>query len=100
MSGLRPFPRLTVVAILALTGFALPRPALANSRYPATNQLFFDPASADTLYLRATFGLLASSDRGDHFKWICEGAVGFDGELDPAYAVFAGGHLEIGRAHV
>jgi len=69
--------------------------ASANGRFPAANQLVIDPADAEHLLLRATYGLLASHDGGESFSWICEDVLGDVGESDPAVAILRGGQLVV-----
>jgi photosystem II stability/assembly factor-like uncharacterized protein len=70
--------------------------AHANGRFPAAGQLVVDPMMPDHLILRATFGILESTDRGKHWGWICEEAVGYAGVEDPAMSVTADGSLIAG----
>jgi hypothetical protein len=78
----------------ALVGVALtaaPGPALANGRYPLSQQLLFDPSNASALYLRATYGILASRDAGASWWWICESGVGYESGEDPMMGIYADG---------
>jgi MYXO-CTERM domain-containing protein len=68
----------------------------ANGRYPSAQQLVEQPDDPNRLWLRATFGLLTSTDRGRTWNWVCEEAVGYRGTTDPAIAVTAGGNLLAG----
>jgi hypothetical protein len=68
-------------------------PASANGRYPAASQLVISPSDPNSLLLRATFGFLLSRDGGATWDWICEQAVGYAGEQDPAIGVTASGSL-------
>jgi photosystem II stability/assembly factor-like uncharacterized protein len=68
-------------------------PALGNGRYPNADMLIVDPGDPNHLVLRATFGTLISSDQGQHWSWICEEAVGYAGQRDPAITVLADGSL-------
>jgi hypothetical protein len=43
--------------------------------------------------LRATFGVLVSADRGATWDWICESAVGYGTNEDPALSITGGGGL-------
>jgi hypothetical protein len=43
--------------------------------------------------LRATFGILVSADRGATWDWICESAVGYGTNEDPALGITSGGGL-------
>jgi hypothetical protein len=66
------------------------RPALANGAFPAVSQLVSDPADADHLVLRSTFGLLVTRDRGANWDWLCEGGLGYK-DVQPPMAVLPGG---------
>lgn len=77
---------LTAAAIVATT-----TRGLANGRYPNAQQLLVDPGNPDHLVLRATFGILDSTDGGASWSWICEQAVGYMG--DPSLVAFSGGRL-------
>jgi len=82
-------------AALALSLAALP--ALANGRFPATNQLVVMPGKPTQLMVRSTFGLLVSSDQGKNWDWICEQAAlgpnGAAGTEDPGVALTASGAI-------
>ncbi len=78
----------TLASLLALAGaLALPRTARANGRFPATSQLVAAPTKPDVLVLRATFGILLSRDGGGRWDWVCEKAIGYSGQEDPAIGV-------------
>lgn len=79
---------LVVLAVLLLEGVAL-----ANGRFPASSAVIFDPHDAKTMYVRVTFGLLATRDGGASWRWICESAIGFSGIEDPTYVVTPKGTL-------
>jgi len=67
------------------------RPALANGRFPAANQLTFDPNDARHIVVSTTFGLLESRDGGVTFDYRCEFALGITGEQDTMTAITANG---------
>lgn len=75
-------------ALACLLGAA--RIAHANGALPSVDQLLVDPAAPDHLYLRATFGLLRSFDRGQSWDWLCEAGMGY-ADLQPPMAVLPGG---------
>jgi photosystem II stability/assembly factor-like uncharacterized protein len=83
---------------VALVALALPSASQANGRFPRANQLSIDPSDPRHLVLRATFGLLLSDDGGSSFGWVCESALGFSGDLDPAVTVFENGAVVAGFA--
>jgi MYXO-CTERM domain-containing protein len=84
------------VSCLALGLLALPSPAAANGRYPASGQIVLSPITPDTLLVRATYGLLYSTNAGQSWGWICEPAVGFNSEEDPMMGFTADGSLLAG----
>ncbi len=67
--------------------------AHANGRFPASSGVFFSPADPDVVFLRVTFGLLVSRDRGATWDWVCERAVGVSGIEDPMYGAMSDGTL-------
>lgn len=91
-------PKLLRVALLALLGLGFSAESLANGRFPRANQLLVDGSDPSHLVLRATFGLLLSSDNGVSWRWVCESALGFQGDLDPALAIFENGGVVAGFA--
>lgn len=82
-----------VLALVLALGLLLPRPARANGRFPASNAVIFDPHDEKTVYVRVTFGLLATHDGGQTWHWVCERAIGFSGVEDPTYVVTPKGTL-------
>jgi MYXO-CTERM domain-containing protein len=70
--------------------------ASANGRFPAAGQLVVDPSDPQHLVLRATFGILETSDGGTNWGWICEKAVGYTGVEDPAMGVTSDGSILAG----
>lgn len=71
-------------------------PAGANGRFPQAQQLVQAPSDPSRLVLRATYGLLVSSDAGGSWHWICEQSIGYSGVEDPAVGITAGGTLLAG----
>ena len=71
--------------------------AHANSRLPATNQLVVAPDNPSRLLLRATFGFLFSDDAGQNWDWLCEAAIPYTGQEDPAVALLNGGNVLSGQ---
>ena len=80
----------------ALVCLAAPAVASANGRFPAAGQIALDPASADTILVRATYGLLLTKDHAKQWGWICEDAVGFGGSEDPMLSFTADGSILAG----
>lgn len=54
------------------------------------------PGDPSTVYLRSTFGILQSKDGGKTWRWICEKALGYEGQWDPSIAVTRDGRLWVG----
>jgi hypothetical protein len=88
--------RATVRLALALAALALAAPAQANGRYPAAGQIAIHPTNPDVLLVRATYGLLFTTNGGQSWSWICEPAVGYGGVEDPMMAFTADGTLLAG----
>jgi photosystem II stability/assembly factor-like uncharacterized protein len=81
-------------AALALSLLA-PAAARANGSFPAVSQLVADPADAEHLVLRTTFGLLVTRDRGANWDWLCEAGAGYK-DIEPPMAVLPGGVILLG----
>ncbi|WP_433933128.1 MYXO-CTERM sorting domain-containing protein [Sorangium cellulosum] len=81
--------------LLAAALAALPSPAAANGVFPSADQIVFDPADPARAVARMTYGLLTTRDGGASWRWICEGAVGYDdtGGQAPPIAAVAGGRV-------
>ncbi|WP_437876978.1 WD40/YVTN/BNR-like repeat-containing protein [Sorangium sp. So ce513] len=84
-------PALLLAAALA----ALPSPAAANGVFPSADQIVFDPADPARAVARMTYGVLTTRDGGASWRWICEGAVGYDDTVGraPPIAAAAGGRV-------
>jgi hypothetical protein len=52
------------------------RPAWANGRFPASNQIVFSPSDPNLIVARTTFGILPSHDNGATWDYLCEDALG------------------------
>ncbi|CAN5786665.1 hypothetical protein BH09MYX1_BH09MYX1_59110 [soil metagenome] len=78
----------SVVAVALSSSIAAT--AHANGRIPEANQLTVNDADPDFLYLRVSFGVLLSHDRGKSFEWVCESAIGYTGTFDPPIAIAEG----------
>jgi photosystem II stability/assembly factor-like uncharacterized protein len=70
--------------------------ARANGRFPQAQQIVHVPGDPSTVYLRATFGILQSKDGGQSWRWICEKALGYEGQWDPSIAATRDGRLWVG----
>lgn len=73
--------------------------ALANGRFPRAQQIVSTPGDPRRVFLRATFGVLASFDGGTSWRWLCEDAIGFSGTWDPPVAATSDGRLYMGLEH-
>jgi len=80
------------------TFISISRSTAANGRYPASNKIVFAPEDANLVLVRATYGVLLSTDQGATWTWICESALGLPPttEEDPPLGVTAGGALVVG----
>src|SRR6478609_3387574 len=87
-----------VAVLCSMASLVWPAAALANGRFPSANQLLIDPADSSHFVLRATYGLLSSHDAGRSFEWLCEDAVGNQGDADPALVVLEDGTVAAGFA--
>lgn len=85
--------RLLVAVLFSVAAQFGARPAKANGRYPAAQQLVLDPGNPNRLWLRATYGVLTSGDKGKTWDWICESAIGYGPREDPLLAVSADGQV-------
>ena len=88
--------RIAVGLLLISLGLAYTAPAHANGRFPQAQQIEHVPGDPNTVYLRATFGILVSKDGGKTWRWICERAIGYEGQWDPEIAVTRDGTLWVG----
>jgi hypothetical protein len=87
---------LALGALLSLAWMSEITLVRANGRFPAAQQLVVHPHDPNRLWLRTTYGLLTSSDRGKAWRWVCEQAIGYGGNDDPAVAVTGSGSLLAG----
>ncbi|MBN9167746.1 MAG: exo-alpha-sialidase [Myxococcales bacterium] len=71
-------------------------PARANGRFPEAQLIESVPGDPSTVFLRATFGVLVSRDAGKTWRWICERALGYDGQWDPPVTATRDGRLWVG----
>ncbi|WP_437282078.1 hypothetical protein WME90_16400 [Sorangium sp. So ce375] len=85
---------LSVSALLSVA--TLSSPASANGRFPAAGLIASHPSDPSRLMVRATYGLLATLDGGERWRWICESVVGFGGNEDPMLAFLADGTIIAG----
>lgn len=83
---------------LALATLHYATPAHANGRYPQAMQFVEDPGDANRLWLRSTYGLVTSADRGATWALICELGLGMNpnGIFDPMFGVHADRSVVIG----
>lgn len=50
--------------------------ALANGRFPQSNQILFSPTQSNLIVVRNTFGITISKDGGNSWYWLCEDTLG------------------------
>jgi hypothetical protein len=86
----------TALFIAASSLALLSTEAHANGRFPEAQVIENVPGDGSTLFLRATFGILVSRDAGRRWRWICERALGYEGQWDPPIAVTRDGRLWVG----
>jgi photosystem II stability/assembly factor-like uncharacterized protein len=84
--------------LLSLSGWLFPAEAAANGAFPAVSQIVVDPVDSDRLFLRSTFGIVVSPDRGANWDWICESAAGYF-NVEPPMTVLEDGRVILGLAH-
>lgn len=70
--------------------------AHANGRYPAAGLVALDPTDPLHIVVRATYGVLSTTDGGTTWRWFCEQAVGFGDNEDPMLAFTSNGTLLAG----
>ena len=70
--------------------------ARAHDRAPNATQVVVEPGNEAHLVVGTTFGLLSSVNGGTSWQWICEGAVGYDGSVDPPLAIVGSGSVVAG----
>ena len=80
-----------ILASAFLAGSLVAGVASANGRYPSAQLLVLDPSDPNRLWLRATYGLFTSADRGCTWHRICETAPDYLGTEDPMFGVLADG---------
>lgn len=78
-----------------VSALAVAEPALANGRYPLSNQLVVNPKDPQHMAVRATFGLVLSADAGKSWTWVCEGAAQFVNGEDPPIELTADSSLMV-----
>lgn len=95
------FPRnrrgaLGIGVAAASVALAASTPVLANGRYPSAGQILVDAADPRRIVIRATYGVLISSDGGERWSWICEEAIGYSGFEDPMLVITGDGSMLAG----
>jgi MYXO-CTERM domain-containing protein len=81
---------------LLIAGLLVSSTAQANGRFPAAGQLVVNPLDSQRLVVSTTFGVVQTVDRGGHWSWICEEAIGFSGNEDPSLGLFGDGTVTAG----
>lgn len=67
--------------------------AHAHGAFPEGRQLIADPTKGQRLWLRTTYGILLSEDRGTTWSWICYEAPGYVPVEEPTFVVTGNGTL-------
>lgn len=70
------YKRYGLGGLLALALMAEAGTASANGRYPAANDIVFNRSDPNQLLVRTTYGFVQTKDRGNTWRWFCEGALG------------------------
>lgn len=82
--------------VLIACALSITASAQANGRFPEAQQIATVPDDPSHVFLRTTFGVLVSRDAGKTWRWICERALGYEGQWDPSIAVTKDGRLWVG----
>jgi hypothetical protein len=90
--------RARVAVVIVATGavvFLATPAAIANGRFPASNQIAFSPSDPKLVVARTTFGILLSHDAGSTWSWLCEDVLGITSTsiADPILALTAAGEI-------
>ncbi len=75
------------------------RPANANGRFPASNQIIFSPTNENIIVGRATWAVLPSTDNGKTWGYLCEDVLALPGSAsyeDPELGLTANNALVAG----
>src|SRR4051794_7173430 len=82
-----------VVAVLVFVS-----PSFANGRFPRAERLVENPSDPSQIYLAATYGILATSDRGRTWYHICEASFSLQDTYlgDPILDLTGDGGLVVG----
>ncbi|MBK7585782.1 MAG: hypothetical protein IPI67_37045 [Myxococcales bacterium] len=81
------------ILAVALGSFLTCARAEAHGAFPEGRQLMADPTNAQRLWLRTTYGILLSEDRGTAWQWICYEAPGYTTAEEPVFGVTGNGTL-------
>lgn len=82
------------VVITWVSYLLAPVSTMANGRYPSARYLLVGPGDrASIIVLQTTHGVALSTDGGQHWRWACEEAMGFNGLWDPTLAMVRDGTL-------
>ncbi|MEO8877716.1 MAG: hypothetical protein ABI461_19135, partial [Polyangiaceae bacterium] len=89
---------LAFFAVITLASLYPARAAFANGRFPEAQQIALAPHGGDPnlVDMRTTFGIVVSRDAGKSWTWICEAALGFNGNWDPPIAITKDGTIWVG----
>ena len=91
-SGAMRTPPLPLLACLVGATIGLLAPvARANGVFPSAGQIAIDPADANHILVRTTYGILTTRAGGEPWDWICETGVGYSSLFHPAIALLEDG---------
>ena len=91
--------RTSIVGLSAAAiAILIARPAAANGRFPASNQIVFSPTNENIIVGRATYAILPSNDNGKTWGYLCEDALGLQsvGFQDPEIGLTANNSIVVG----
>ncbi len=83
---------LWISSVLLLASFQ-PNAAEANGRFPTSMSVEFRDGDNKSIVASVTFGLVLTGDDGQTWRWVCEEAIGFNGNFDPDYEIAADGTM-------
>jgi hypothetical protein len=90
--------RAFLASLVAVVVLAATSGAVANGRYPQSNQLLFSPSSPSEIVVRSSFGIALTKDGGNSWSWLCEDTLGLQptSNEDPFLGVTSNGSLVAG----
>jgi len=88
-----------MAAAAGVVAFLCATPALANGRFPQSNQIVFSQKDPNLVIARTTYAILPSHDNGTSWWYLCEDVLGLPSIAvqDPELALTAGGSIVAGN---